>query len=235
MFAPAEAVKVVLQGSGSSGSRAAPAGAAQGQGLGLDAQGLGLSSHVDGSGDGRFGYPDSDNGGRMCEENSSSSSGSDDIDDLSSSLGCARLWWAQCRHGPDMSMSEVTARHAEDDFVHARQVTPHNRSYFLTTQHIPSDVLLVLFTYPRQADARLTPADFHRWLTVARLLAAATGDTEIRVSHWDRMRAIESQRLDRIEKRRGPGGDLSMNALRGTTGAAGELRESPQSITMMTS
>ena len=71
---------------------------------------------------------------------------------------------------------------------------------------------------------------------MARLLAAATGDTEIRVSHWDRMRAMESQRLDRIEKRRGPGGDLSMmSALRGTTtggAAGGELRESPQSITM---
>ena len=144
----------------------------------------------------------------MHEEGSNSSS--DDVDDDDSSwLGRARGWWAQCRHGPDMSMSEITARHAEDDFVHARQ-----------------------------ADARLTPADFHRWLTVARLLAAATGDTEIRVSHWDRMRAMESQRLDRIEKRRGPGGDLSMNAVTGrgeryvAGGVVGELRESPQSITM---
>ena len=116
VFAPAEAVKVVLQGSGSSGSRTTPAGAAQGPGLDA-AHGL------DCGGDGRFGHHDSNSGSRMCEENSSSS-GSDDFDDLSSSLVLARLWWAQCRHGPDVSMSEVTARHAEDDFVHARQVNP---------------------------------------------------------------------------------------------------------------
>ena len=94
-------------------------------------------------------------------------------------------------------MSETTARHAEDDFVHARQ-----------------------------ADARLTPADFHRWLTVARLLAGAMGDDELRVGHWERMRKLEGERLDRLEKRRGPAF--------GGSGVRGGVGVSPQSVSAMT-
>jgi len=122
--------------------------------------------------------------------------------DTAAQLALARLWWARARHCSDVAMSDATARHAEDDFVHARQ-----------------------------ADARLSPADFHRWLTVARLLAAATGDGEICVAHWERMRALERARLDRVEKPRGP----AFVAIPAALGGVGALRDSPQSVTMTSS
>jgi hypothetical protein len=60
-------------------------------------------------------------------------------------------------------------------------------------------------------------------LTVARLLAGAMGDDELRVGHWERMRGLEGERLDRVERRRGPG-----------FGAGVGVECSPQSVSAMT-
>jgi hypothetical protein len=78
-----------------------------------------------------------------------------------------RSWWASVRV-IDVTMSEAMATSAVDDFATARQ-----------------------------SDLRLTQADFHRWLTVSRLLTLSQGDTEITAKHWGRMRELELIRLNR--------------------------------------
>lgn len=83
-------------------------------------------------------------------------------------LGKARNWWSTVRL-IEVSMSESVATEGVDSFAHARQ-----------------------------SDCRLTQADFHRWLTVSRLLALSEGASEISSQHWSKMRDLERRRLDRI-------------------------------------
>jgi hypothetical protein len=79
-----------------------------------------------------------------------------------------RAWWSTVRL-IEVSMSETVAAEGVDSFAHARQ-----------------------------RDLRLTQADFHRWLTVSRLLAVSEGAGEISSKHWAKMRDLEQRRLDRI-------------------------------------
>ena len=53
------------------------------------------------------------------------------------------------------------------------------------------------FANARQIDTRLTQSDFHRWLTVSRLLAISEGSQNINSIHWGTMRKMEGERLDR--------------------------------------
>ena len=75
-----------------------------------------------------------------------------------------KAWWAALRL-QDVSMDADTIQAAEDDFVSARQ-----------------------------SDDTLTLADFHSWLTVARLLALSLGETKITKEVWTRMRDLELRR-----------------------------------------
>ena len=86
------------------------------------------------------------------------------------SLWCqrARQWWATVRE-TDVIMNETVAIAGIESFAAARQT-----------------------------DTRLTQSDFHRWLTISRLIAVSEGSIEINQNHWDRMRELESKRLDRI-------------------------------------
>ena len=47
------------------------------------------------------------------------------------------------------------------------------------------------------SDRGLTPADFHRWLTVVRLATLSLGDPLISSEHWAHMRALERARAER--------------------------------------
>ena len=86
------------------------------------------------------------------------------------SLWCqrARQWWATVRE-TDVIMNETVAIAGIESFAAARQT-----------------------------DTRLTQSDFHRWLTISRLIAVSEGSIEINQKHWDHMRELESIRLDRI-------------------------------------
>ena len=75
-----------------------------------------------------------------------------------------KAWWAALRL-QDVSMDADTTQAAEDDFVSARQ-----------------------------SDDTLTLADFHSWLTVARLLALSLGEAKITKEVWSRMRDLEQRR-----------------------------------------
>ena len=75
-----------------------------------------------------------------------------------------RKWWAFARL-QEVTMDEHVAKAAEDDFVSARQ-----------------------------ADESLTPANFHAWLAVARLLALSHGEAKITMPIWTHMKALEAQR-----------------------------------------
>ena len=89
-------------------------------------------------------------------------------DDLpESTLELCRKWWALTRLF-DVKMSEDVVARAKLDFVRARQT---------------DDALT------------LTSEDFHRWLTIARLLAASHGDLAIQEDHWVRMRELEIFRV----------------------------------------
>ena len=79
----------------------------------------------------------------------------------------ARQWWATVREN-DVVMKEEVAISGIESFATARQT-----------------------------DTRLTQADFHRWLTISRLIAISEGSTEINWNHWNKMREIEGVRLDR--------------------------------------
>ena len=79
----------------------------------------------------------------------------------------ARLWWASVRE-KDVSMKEDLAVSGIESFANARQI-----------------------------DTRLTQSDFHRWLTVSRLLAISEGSQNINSIHWGTMRKMEGERLDR--------------------------------------
>ena len=79
----------------------------------------------------------------------------------------ARTWWASVRTH-DVTMKESVAVSGVESFATARQT-----------------------------DSRLTQGDFHRWLTVSRLLALSEGCLEITAGHWERMREMEGRRLDR--------------------------------------
>ena len=79
----------------------------------------------------------------------------------------ARLWWASVRE-KDVSMKEDLAVSGIESFASARQI-----------------------------DTRLTQSDFHRWLTVSRLLAISDGSQNINSIHWGRMRKMEEERLNR--------------------------------------
>ena len=83
-------------------------------------------------------------------------------------LQTVRAWWSTVRL-IEVTMSESVAVEGVDSFAHARQ-----------------------------SDLRLTQADFHRWLTVSRLLAVSEGASEITSKHWAKMRDLELRRLDRI-------------------------------------
>ena len=80
----------------------------------------------------------------------------------------ARAWWSSARL-TEVSMSESMAMEGVNSFAAARQT-----------------------------DMRLMQNDFHRWLTVSRLIAVSEGAAEITSRHWDTMRALEKSRIDRI-------------------------------------
>lgn len=92
----------------------------------------------------------------------------DDSEKGSEWLWTVRAWWSTVRL-IEVTMSESVAVEGVDSFAHARQ-----------------------------SDLRLTQADFHRWLTVSRLLAVSEGSSEITSKHWAKMRDLEQMRLDRI-------------------------------------
>ena len=83
-------------------------------------------------------------------------------------LDRARAWWSSVRL-TEVSMSESMAMEGINSFAAARQT-----------------------------DMRLMQNDFHRWLTVSRLLAVSEGAAGITSRHWDAMRRLEKRRLDRI-------------------------------------
>lgn len=47
----------------------------------------------------------------------------------------------------------------------------------------------------------VSAADFHRWLTLARLICASCGETTVHVAHWQRALALEAARVARLPAR----------------------------------
>ena len=50
----------------------------------------------------------------------------------------------------------------------------------------------------------VSAADFHRWLTLARLVCASCGETTVQVAHWQRALALEAARVARLPPRLQP-------------------------------
>lgn len=83
-------------------------------------------------------------------------------------LSAMQLWWATVRQ-LDTTMGPELVETAEKEFVLSRQQNSH-----------------------------LTQEDFSRWLTVSRLLAVSCGCVEVSSEHWERMKMLESQRMQRL-------------------------------------
>ena len=88
------------------------------------------------------------------------------------------LYWA-CARLAEATMGEALIRRAEADFISARASAAASSS--------------------SSGEARMVDqADFSRWLTVARLLAASEGCAQMQERHWAAMRAMESAREERL-------------------------------------
>ncbi len=83
-------------------------------------------------------------------------------------LASMRQWWARARQHEASVVSELVTT-AEQDFV-----------------------------FSRQQNSRLTPEDFSKWLTLARLVAVSFGSADVTPQHWAHMKALESARLARF-------------------------------------
>ena len=86
----------------------------------------------------------------------------------SDGLCALREWWASCRL-LDVGMDPLMQVEAESDFLQLRQAQEEGA----------------------------TVADFHRWLTIARLLAVSRGENSISADCWHEMRRIEAARVAR--------------------------------------
>ena len=84
------------------------------------------------------------------------------------------LYWA-CARLAEATMGEALIRRAEADFISARASAASSGEARMVDQ-----------------------ADFSRWLTVARLLAASEGCAQMQERHWAAMRAMESAREERL-------------------------------------
>lgn len=89
-----------------------------------------------------------------------------------------RRWWAHCKVS-DASLDAAMIKYVEEDFVSARQGSEHI---------IPGDKDVVVSAYSIEG------ADFHNWLTVARICALAKGSSNIDRLHWSHMRELEWNR-----------------------------------------
>lgn len=75
--------------------------------------------------------------------------------------------------GEAYSISANVAKAAESDFVEARNGGAH-------------------------PDTSITADDFHRWLSLARLVTLSHGDTQLSQEHWNTARQLEKDRSDRV-------------------------------------
>ena len=55
------------------------------------------------------------------------------------------------------------------------------------------------FVEARKADPKVDQDTLGRWLTMAKLLAASFGASEVKREHWDHMLAMEAQRAARVQ------------------------------------
>ena len=69
-----------------------------------------------------------------------------------------RVWWALCRSCSQVNIATNLLTTIEETFVKARQ-----------------------------ADANISEAEMHKWLTISRLYAVSEGCTEIQIVHWQKM------------------------------------------------
>ncbi|KDP21670.1 hypothetical protein JCGZ_03341 [Jatropha curcas] len=51
----------------------------------------------------------------------------------------------------------------------------------------------------RQADRSLGSQDFSRWLTMGRLISASFGETSLSLEHWQMVKELERQRMERLK------------------------------------
>ena len=56
------------------------------------------------------------------------------------------------------------------------------------------------FVAARQADKKIGPDDFARWLTTARLIAASALSPMVEMAHYEHAMALEAARVDRMRK-----------------------------------
>ena len=99
-------------------------------------------------------------------------------------IDAIRHWWGHCKLS-DASLEEHMVRFVEEDFVHARQGAQHRSAVSSET---------VVPVYPVEA------ADFHNWLTLARLLAIAEGSRVITPLQWSKIRQLEAERYHNRER-----------------------------------
>jgi hypothetical protein len=76
----------------------------------------------------------------------------------------------------------------------------------------------------------VSAADFHRWLTLARLICASCGETMVQVVHWQRALALEAARVARLPPRLQPAAAAASNTTAFAGMAGGETFASPATV-----
>jgi hypothetical protein len=56
------------------------------------------------------------------------------------------------------------------------------------------------FVEERKMNQKMTPEIFYNWLTIARLLTLSMGETNLSVDIWKKMREMEFERMERLNK-----------------------------------
>jgi hypothetical protein len=114
-------------------------------------------------------------------------------------LIAARQYLATVAACPPAPFAAGLDKTAEDDFVRLRQASGGGGG-----------------------GVGVSAADFHRWLTLARLLCAASGAPTVELGHWQRALALEAARRARIPDPPPPPPEAAASAgFGGAAGAAG--------------
>jgi hypothetical protein len=64
--------------------------------------------------------------------------------------------------------------------------------------NLASTTLQDQFVEARKADANVQQETLMNWVTLAKLVAASYGATQVTKEHWDRMLVMEAQRAARV-------------------------------------
>lgn len=114
-------------------------------------------------------------------------------DAVASDLVEARHYIATVAARPPAPFAPGLDKIAEEDFVRLRQ------SGQLSSNAAPAGGGGSSGVEAKKED--VSAADFHRWLTLARLICASCGETTVQVAHWQRALALEAARVARLPAR----------------------------------